>query len=148
MGASITIHEHWFSIYLMNRITQFLVFLFQIPRNFTPKNSYYVIYMYPNYYFIGAVQSHDKLTNEINSQTAGVTTLHHVMILLVWRVGVWKALCDSYNNLELDLMSWSNNSLYGIVVLAAGLMHLKNYGFAHRDIKPGNIMKCRHPDGT
>ena len=32
--------------------------------------------------------------------------------------------------------------------LANGLAHLRHHQFTHRDIKPGNIMRCQKPDGT
>ena len=30
---------------------------------------------------------------------------------------------------------------------AKGLRHLRTHNFVHRDIKPGNIMRCGNPDG-
>ena len=30
---------------------------------------------------------------------------------------------------------------------ANGLHHLRKNNFVHRDIKPGNIMRCQNPDG-
>ena len=32
--------------------------------------------------------------------------------------------------------------------VANGLAHLRRHKFSHRDIKPGNIMRCQKPDGT
>ena len=31
--------------------------------------------------------------------------------------------------------------------VAKGLQHLRTHNFIHRDIKPGNIMRCQKPDG-
>ena len=45
-------------------------------------------------------------------------------------------------------MVWVNqNLLFQNVCLAKGLQHLRTHNFIHRDIKPGNIMRCQKPDG-
>ncbi len=31
--------------------------------------------------------------------------------------------------------------------IAKGLQHLRHNKYVHRDIKPGNIMRCQKPDG-
>ena len=34
-----------------------------------------------------------------------------------------------------------------MLLIASGMRHLRDHGFVHRDIKPGNIMRCINPDG-
>ena len=41
----------------------------------------------------------------------------------------------------------SKNLLFHIFCVAKGLQHLRTHNFIHRDIKPGNIMRCQKVDG-
>ena len=34
------------------------------------------------------------------------------------------------------------------VVAVSGMEHLRSHGFVHRDIKPGNILRCITKDGS
>ncbi|XP_019854889.1 PREDICTED: serine/threonine-protein kinase TBK1-like [Amphimedon queenslandica] len=94
---------------------------------------------------IKALKTHPNIVSFFELNEIEKKHQYHIIAMELCNGGSLYEVIDSPQN-AYGLDEYQFKSV--IFDVASGMRHLRDHGFVHRDIKPGNIMRCINPDGS